>query len=176
MRMTNVLKRVSIFGGVFALLVSIFWSQDGFNFDIAGDSGYGSLALFVGYGLAVLVSIMQFVFSTSLNKLNPSLIIFGVLAYAYSIYTNFLGITHFQGNSTNAFGAWIFAIFVDGAPELLIAWGMDESLTGDFLGNLWKAVAGESKSSPQPVRPYPTYNKPKPKSHRRYPIMDDAKG
>lgn len=162
--MIETLKKASIFCGLFALAVSIFWSQDGFNFDIAGDSGYETGALIVGYGLAIVVSVVQFVFSTNLNELNPSLIVFGVLAYAYSIYTNYLGITHFQGSNTNGFGAWVFAVFVDGTPELLIAWGMGESLTGDFLGNFWKALSG----SRQPVKSKP-YTPRKKSKYPKYP-------
>jgi len=168
--MTNTLKRVSIIGGFFTLIVSIFWSQDGFNFDIAGDSGYKTMAVFVGYGLAIVVSIVQFVFSTNLNKLNTSLIVFGVLAYVYSIYTNYLGIVHFQGNSVNEFGAWVFAIFVDGVPELLISWGLGESTSGDFIGNLWKSMSGSQKTIPTyPRKP----QKNRANFPRPMPPMDD---
>lgn len=158
--MTETLKKISILGGIFTLVVSIYWSQDGFNFNIAGDGGGKSLAIFVGYGLAIVVSIVQFVFSTNLDKLNTSLIVFGVLAYVYSIYTNYLGITHFQGEMVNKFGAWVFAIFVDGVPELLIAWGLGESLTGDFLGNFWKALSGSPKTMPKPKTKYSYTNPP----------------
>ncbi len=140
--MNNVLRKLAFFSGVGILIVSMYWSQDGFNFDVAGDSGYGTMAIFIGWFLAVVVSIVQFVFSSNFKDLNPSLILFGVLAYVYSIYTNYEGILHFQGAATSIWGARVLAIVMDGVAEPLIAWGLYESLTGDFIGNFIKAVFG----------------------------------
>lgn len=138
--MNNILKKISFVVGFFLLGVSIMWSQDGFNFDIAGDSGYSDIAVFIGYGLAISVTVIQFVFSTNYKELNASLILFGILAYVYSIYTNYHGILHFQGESVNKIGAFIMAFVMDGIPEPLIAWSLGESLTGDFIGNLGKTI------------------------------------
>lgn len=136
--MNPLLRKLAVVIGIGILMVSMFWSQDGFNFDLAGDSGGTSLAIFIGWFLAVSVTIIQFVFSTNFKDLNASLIFFGIIAYAYSIYTNYLGVTHFQGDSANPYGAWILALVLDGVPEPLIAWGLYESLQGDWIGNLIK--------------------------------------
>ena len=138
--MNNALRRIAFFVGVGLLVVSMYWSQDGFNFDIAGDSGYLMTALLIGWFLAIAVSTVEFVFSTSFKELNPSLILFGILAYAYSIYTNHGGIVHFQGVATNQWGAWVLAVIMDAMPEPLIAWSLYESRTGDLVGNLFKAL------------------------------------
>lgn len=142
--MDNTLKKLAIAVGLALLGISMFWSQDGFNFDLAGDSGGGNVAVFVGWTLAVSVTVVQFVFSTNFNKLNASLIIFGILAYVYSIYTNAHGIMHFQGENANKFGAWILGLVMDGVPEPLIAWGLGESLTGDFVGNILKSLSSQT--------------------------------
>lgn len=151
--MNNLLRKTAVVIGLFLLGVSIFWSQDGFNFNLAGDSGGSDVAVFVGWGLAISVSVVQFVFSTNYRELNASLITFGVLAYVYSIYTNYQGITHFQGEAANSVGAWILGFVMDGVPEPLIAWGLRESLSGDFIGNLIKAAFGNGKQQEQNNRP-----------------------
>lgn len=147
--MNNILRKLAIVIGLFLLSVSVFWSQDGFNFDLAGDSVGTDASLVVGWGLAVSVSVIQFVFSTNYRELNASLIVFGVLAYVYSIYTNYQGILHFQGVLANKVGAAILGIVMDGVPEPLIAWGLHESLSGDFVGNLVKVLFGTKPENQQ---------------------------
>lgn len=140
--MSNILRRIAIAIGLLLLYYSIEWSQDGFRFDVAGDFGKTDSAAFIGYGLAISVTVVQFVFSTSYRELNDSLKVFGILAYAYSIYTNYHGILHLQGLDPNKVMAAILGFVMDGVPEPLIAWGLGESLSGDFIGNLMKSIAG----------------------------------
>jgi hypothetical protein len=140
--MNTVLRKLAFFSGLGILVVSMFWSQDGFNFEMAGDSGYGQMAIVIGWFLAVVVSVIQFVFSSNYKELNPSLIFFGILAYGYSIYTNYQGILHFQGSAQSVWGARVLAMVMDGVAEPLIAWGLYESRTGDFIGNLIRTVVG----------------------------------
>jgi hypothetical protein len=162
MRLTNALRKVALLTGFTLLLVSMFWSQDGFNFSIAGESGYGMLAIFIAWLLAFSVSVVQFVFSTSYKELNPSLIVFGIIAYAYSIYTNYEGILHFQGDQQSKVAALILGLVIDGIPEPLIAWGMRESLVGDVIGNIIKSIVGEEqpKQKYQESRPVTNYKTP----------------
>ncbi len=159
--MNNALRRISFFVGIGLLAVSMYWSADGFNFDMAGDSGYKTLAVVIAWFLAVATTVMEFVFSSEFKELNASLILFGVLAYAYSIYTNYGGVVHFQGISQNQLGAVILAIIMDAVPEPLIAWGLYESQAGDFVGNLIKSVVSapgkiqeQNKVNYQPVRQF----------------------
>lgn len=158
-----VLRKISVLVGLGLLIVSIMWSQDGFNFDLAGASQYGQIATIIGWFLALSVTVIQFVFSTSYKDLNASLKFFGILAYVYSIYTNYWGILHFQGwvDGEPAFngGAAILAFVMDGVPEPLIAWGLYESLKGDFIGNLLR-VLGSAPQSPHPQRQNPPQSPP----------------
>ncbi len=138
--MNYALRKFSFFIGFGLLAVSMYWSQDGFNFNVAGQSGYQNMAVLIGWFLAISVTCIQFVFSSNYKELNASLILFGVLAYAYSIYTNYQGILHFQGDAKNNIGAIVLGIVMDGIPEPLIAWSLYESLSGDWIGNIIRVV------------------------------------
>ena len=138
--MNHALRRISFFIGIGLLLISMYFNQDGFNFDIAGQSGYKTMALVIGWFLAITVNLIEFIFSSNFKELNPSLILFGIMAYGYSIYTNYLGILHFQGTSQNTTGALILGIFMDALAEPMIAWSLYESRGGDFVGNIIKSI------------------------------------
>jgi hypothetical protein len=146
--MTTVLKRISFVFGLGLLLISIHWSQDGFNFNVAGDSGGTSSAIYIGYFIAAASTVLQFVFSTNLKNLNASLIVFGLIAYGYSIYTNYQGIIHFQGTEPNEIMAFVLGLAMDGVPEPLMAWALGESLSGDFIGNLFKGFGAFMTGKP----------------------------
>jgi hypothetical protein len=148
MEMTTVLKRISFVFGLGLLLISIHWSQDGFNFNVAGDSGGTSSAIYIGYFIAAASTVLQFVFSTNLKNLNASLIVFGLIAYGYSIYTNYQGIIHFQGTEPNEIMAFVLGLAMDGVPEPLMAWALGESLSGDFIGNLFKGFGAFMTGKP----------------------------
>jgi hypothetical protein len=152
--MNEWLRKLAILVGCGLLIISIFWSQEGFNFSLAGSSGGGNFALFFGWFIAFSVCVIQFVFSTNFKELNSSLLFFGALAYVYSIYTNYQGIIHFQGLEPSPIGAGILAVFIDAVPEPLIAWGLYESMQGDLIGNLMKWVnSSPQKSQGQNHRP-----------------------
>lgn len=139
--MNSVLKKVAFFVGLGILGISIFWSQDGFNFGIAGESGYTEMAKGIAWFLAISVSLLQFVFSSNFRELNLSLLVLGGCAYTYSIYTNYQGITHFQGNDPAKMWASVLAFMVDATAEPLIAWSVGMSREGDFLGNILKVLS-----------------------------------
>lgn len=138
--MTTILKRISFIFAVGLLLISIHWSQDGFNFSVAGNAGGTTSAIAIGYFIAAAMTVLQFVFSTNLRNLNASLIVFGLIAYIYSIGTNYQGILHWQGTEPNKLMAFILGLGMDGVPEPLMAWALGESLSGDFIGNLFKGI------------------------------------
>ena len=156
--MEPILRKLAVVVGLGLLIVSIFWSQDGFNFDLAGNAKYGNMAVVIGWFLALAVTVIQFVFSTSYKELNASLKFFGILAYIYSIYTNYWGILSFQGwvegQPKMQIGAGLLAFVMDGVPEPLIAWGLYESLRGDFIGNLLRVLGS------QPTQQNQTTNQP----------------
>ena len=152
--MKQVLKRIALFTGIAALAISIYFSYDGFDQSVNGtNEGYTGLAVVIGLTLAIIVSVVQFIFGTSYDELNWTLIAAGVGAYIYSIYTNYLGIKHVLG--ADEFMAGASALFLDIYPEPAIAWALGESLVGDLLGNLGKAafgIGGKEKNRPQPYQ------------------------
>lgn len=138
--MNSGLKKIAFLIGLGILFVSIYWSQDGWNFDIAGEAGYTKAAIFIGWFLAVAVSVLQFVFSSNFKELNMSLIVLGGVAYTYSIYTNAHGIMHFQGANADTTWAWALGFLLDASAEPLIAWSLGVGREGDFLGNIVKTI------------------------------------
>src|SRR5688572_24884642 len=107
-QMQTILKRAALIGGAVVLLFSIFFSYDGFDQTVTGEnSGYSGISVVLGLGLAIVFTIVEFIFNSGFGKLNVTLIVCGILAYIYSIRMNYLGITHLLG-MTDPFSAWIF--------------------------------------------------------------------
>lgn len=151
--LTRILKRLSLFLGLGVMIISIQFSYDGFDQSVSGiNAGYTSLAVAIGYTLAILFTVIEFIFGTSYKDLNTTLRVIGVFAYVYSIYTNFLGVRHLLG--TSGFIAWSLAFIIDVFPEPAIAWALGESMVGDLFGNLGKIVFG----APDTKEPDPRNN------------------
>ena len=164
--MTRVLKRVALLTGFATLLISIYFSYDGFDQSVSGaNQGYSTLAIIIGLTLAVVVSVVQFIFGTSYSELNWTLRLAGIAAYVYSIYTNYLGIKHILG--ADDFMAISSALFMDIYPEPAIAWALGEALNGDLAGNIGKIMFGEKQKPVQnDYRNKPVYqNLPKQKAY-----------
>lgn len=165
-RLNRALRLIAFVMGIVILLISVYWSQDGFNFGPAGDGGYTQLALIIGLALAIGVTVMQFVFSTNFRELNGTLILLGFISYGYSIWTNKEGITHFQGTTPNEFAAWFLGFCIDVAPEPLIGWALGESLSGDFVGNTFKSIGNMFGNAVGAIMDGPKQdNKPKQEFH-----------
>lgn len=141
--MERALKRIAMLTGLLVLAISIFFSYDGFDQRVTGgNEGYTLLATLIGIVLAVVFTVIEFIFGTNYKDLNWTLRGVGVFAYTYSIYTNYLGIKHILG--ADDFMAWSLAMIIDVYPEPAISWALGESLVGDLLGNLGKMVFGTS--------------------------------
>ena len=148
--MKQILKVASFFGGIYLLaFMSVQWSVDGFKIDFVSTAGMTQDQITVlmdkvtpiGFGLAVIMIILQFVFATALEELNWTLIGLGLISYVYSIGTNISGIAAMHGGDIG-YKDWILGILLDLAPEPMIAWGLGQALVGDALGNLAKLSDG----------------------------------
>lgn len=136
-----VMKRVLRGLGFVLLIISIYFSYDGFDQEVGGgNSRYTLLGKVIAILLAVTFSGVQFILNSKPDKLNATLVTMGVLAYCYSMYTNYLGSIHILG-MTQAMAA-VLAFAMDVIPEPLIAWSFGDSLKGDLIGNMGK-VAGK---------------------------------
>lgn len=147
----EVKKKLAKIFGYLVLLVSFKFSADGFGFQ-TNDS------LFIGWILAFAVTTSQFIFNTSVKRLNPTIVAIGILAYTYSIWTNIMGFYVYRGHevivwdlSVNTVISIFGGAFVDVFPEMALAWGYNAGLEGDLIGNLMKLSGGEQKP-PQEVR------------------------
>lgn len=138
--MNRILKRLSLIMGIILLVISMFFSYDGFDSSAGNGGNYQTLAKIIGWSIAIAVSTIQFVFSTDYQGLNWTLRVVGVVSYIYSIWSNKLGIAHtLLMPETNA---WIVSVFMDVVPEPLIAWSLGEALAGDVVGNIGKMLFG----------------------------------
>lgn len=140
--MIKVLKRFALLLGIGTVILSGYFSWDGLDQTITGSNvGYTELTSLIGVVMVAVITLLQFVFNTDYASLSPTLKVLGFLSYGYSIYTNKLGLTHLFG--FDEIVAWMIAVFMDVVPEALIAWSLDESLSGDLLGNLGKWITGD---------------------------------
>lgn len=143
-KLGKIIRKLSLFFGIALLGVSIFLSYDGFDGTVNGtNDNYKAIAVFIGLVFAITVSIIQFIFTNEYRQLNPTLIAVGVLSYLYSIYTNYLGAKDILG--MEGWMALFTAAMSDIVAEPMISYGLGESLVGDLLGNLWKAIGGDDE-------------------------------
>lgn len=145
-KLTRIIRKLALFFGIALLVISIYLSFDGFDGSVNGENGhYTELAVIIGVVFAITVTIIQFIFTSEYKSLNPTLIVVGLLSYAYSIYTNKLGAENILGMS--GIMAWVTAVFSDIVAEPMISWGMGESLIGDLIGNVGKALVDDGKNA-----------------------------
>lgn len=163
----HILRRVSLFMGIFLAAISVYFSYDGFDNNIAGgNASYEWWVKIVGIVLAIAVTVLQFVFSSRYETLNVTLKLFGIASYAYSMWSNYQGITHMLQMERNM--AIVATLFMDGVPEPLIAWALGASLRGDFVGNMLKSGGSLFKAIFIPKKNKGTYK-------YQYDVNDDIK-
>lgn len=135
------LHRASVWGGVIMAIVSIWFSYDGLDQTVVGGNpAYTEIAKAVGIIMAIIVTLVQFVFNTDIRKLTTTLIIGGIISYIYSMTTNYLGINHLFG--FHGFVGGMIAFFWDALPEALIAWGLRDTSNGDMIRNMFRGFMG----------------------------------
>ena len=148
--LTSRLRRISTILGILILLISVFLSYDGFDGAVSGrNSDYEAIAIVIGIVLALTVSALQFIFSSSYSQLNTTLKVVGFASYIYSIYTNKLGASNLL--QMDEIMSWVVAAFCDIVAEPMIAWGLAESMAGDILGNAGKMVFGDGTGNKNKV-------------------------
>lgn len=141
--MEVVVKRIATFVGAAFLIISVYFSYDGFDQQVTGgNEGYGTLAKVIGFLLAVGFSVIQFILNSRYDQLNLTLKVMGFATYIYSIWTNFLGIQHILGMAPQM--AFAVAVTLDIVPEPMIAWSFGDAAKGDLLGNVSRWILGTS--------------------------------
>ena len=140
------LKDCALWGGIALALISIYFSYDGLDQTIqGGNPAYGWFTILIGIVMAVVITLLQFIFNSDFNRLSTTLKVIGFSSYIYSVYTNQLGISHLFG--FGEFASWCIAIAFDVVPEAMIAWAWDDEVNGDLLGNIGKGFASLRRGS-----------------------------
>lgn len=123
------LRALAIGAGVFILVVSMFFSANGFGFD-------DSAMVWAGIGLSFCVTIIELVWNREGSKANFTVVLAGLLCYAYGITTNVVGI--YDARHVTGLEGWLMAGVIGGfleiAAEPFIIWGLLGSFDeGDFF-------------------------------------------
>jgi hypothetical protein len=145
---TRIVKFVTLIVGVLVLFASVIFSKNGFEFQTTSDYAW------IGWVLAFAATCAEFMMGSTFKKMNWTILILGVSAYIYSIYTNMLGFhslreTDNLWNIINVVGS----VFMDVFPEVAISWALEESKVGDLVGNLIKSAQHpETLSQSQPFQ------------------------
>ena len=167
----EILRRFSLWGGIALALISIYFSYDGLDQTITGGNpSYTEIAKYIGIVMAVMVTLIQFVFNTDFGRLSLTLRVVGAASYFYSMYTNYLGINHLFG--FNGITGVMIAVFMDVTPEALISWSLEDVTQGDLLGNLGKMVLGSGKRHSKSKQVF-QQNTPRPAPQKHQPNMSD---
>jgi hypothetical protein len=130
--------------------VSIYFSYKGFEFD-------STTVLWFGIVMALVVTVVELVFNTKISKLNPTLLVVGIVSYIYGIYTNITGFYILQHGTLTGFFTdmnWLIPIFsgviAEVLPEALFAWSIGAFNEGDLIGNIGEMFTN-SGNSPKTV-------------------------
>ena len=127
------------------LFVSFSLSANGF--------GLSGKAVWIGYIIALAVTSAELIFNTRIRELNWTMVVVGVLAYTYSIYTNIAGFFQYAnivfGWNVPTVIAVLSGAFVDVYPEMAMAWAYGASKDGDFVGNLSKVISDGKVINPE---------------------------
>lgn len=160
----TILKRASLWAGIALALISIYFSYDGLDQTIqGGNPAYTDVAKFIGWTMAIVITLIQFIFNSDFTKLSSTLRVIGLFSYIYSMYTNYLGINHLFG--FHGVTGYIISVFMDVTPEALIAWSLDEYTKGDMVGNIGKFFMGVGRKRKNPQnqnRPNPPRGEQRP--------------
>jgi hypothetical protein len=155
--MERTLKNVAKALGLFLLVISVYLSYDGFDQGVTGGNmKYSTLAKLIGVIIAVAICALQFIFSSRYEQLNTTLKGAGLVSYAYSIWTNYLGAKHILGMDDAT--ALATAFFMDVVPEPMIAWSLGDAMKGDVLGNIGKWFTGYQPKPQQQPQQQPQQN------------------
>ena len=123
-----------IAGTIVAMYISATFSKDGFSFEM------GSQYAWMGWALAALAIVIQLAWNRMEGDKGLTIYVIGVSIYAYSIYTNFVGIGNAQSGDGWVFPL-LFSLILDILPEPFFVWAV-AGITSDPLG---KAVSGMSR-------------------------------
>jgi hypothetical protein len=142
-KFTRIKKVIALVIALGVLWASIVFSKNGFNFDT------NSQYVWIGWLLAFAATSAEFMLASDFRKINWSILMLGVVAYVYSIWTNIQGFQALRGMHTTDLFSISASIFMDVYPEVAISWALGESKLGDVLGNLVKTLQNPEQVTAQ---------------------------
>jgi hypothetical protein len=158
-------KRVLVFCmGVMVLLTSIYFSVVGFDFKTDGSLWW------VGLILALAVTSAQFMFNTRSKDLNWTIVLLGLVAYGYSIWSNIMGFYSLRATTT----VWDWmnisgGVFMDVFPETAIAWSLGVIKAGDLVGNVISVLNNPERVTTENPTSERKYTEPKTEHFNKLP-------
>ncbi|MBI5031511.1 MAG: hypothetical protein HZB51_13360 [Chloroflexi bacterium] len=117
-------------------IISVVFSADGFNFIMPHYR-------WMGYLLAMSVTVLELVFVEEGFEHSPTVAAVGFLAYIYGIITNVIGVWTAQGSPDPSMNPLILVfpvilgLLVEIAPEPLVLWGLMGTSARDVLGRIF---------------------------------------
>jgi len=123
-------------------LISITFSVDGFNFQVADMA-------WAGWFMGIAITAIELIWNKQGANSNMTILLIGVFAYLYGVITNVMGVLTAQNvvdigaNPMGAVFAGIVGFFLEIAPEPLFVWGLvGVSDMGDVISTLMGKPAG----------------------------------
>jgi hypothetical protein len=144
-RYAQLIRMLAVAVAALLWLMSIQFSAGGFNFVMPH-------YIWMGYALGIAVTVLELVFAEEGMKHSLTLAAVGLLAYAYGIFTNVLGIWAAQGSPDLAANpaAVIFPVILgfvlEVTPEPLLLWGLMGTGVRDVLGHLFAPNGGSTEA------------------------------
>ncbi len=143
-RYAQLVRMLAVAVAALLWLMSIQFSAGGFNFVMPH-------YIWMGYALGIAITVLELVFAEEGMKHSLTLAAVGLLAYAYGIFTNVIGIWAAQGSpdlSTNP-ASLIFPVVLgfvlEVTPEPLLLWGLMGTGVRDVLGQIF-APSGNNEA------------------------------
>jgi hypothetical protein len=135
-RYAQLIRMAAVAVAAMLWLMSIQFSAGGFNFVMPHYA-------WMGYALGIAITVLELVFAEEGMKHSLTISAVGMLAYAYGIVTNVIGIWAAQGSPdiSNSPGSLLFPLvlgfFLELTPEPLILWGLMGAGARDVLGHFF---------------------------------------
>lgn len=157
---------------IMAVIIALLLWLASMQFSLAGFSFNMDSMTWLGWVLAAAVTVIELMFNTDIQKLNLTLFVVGLLAYAYGVITNIIGFYAAQGGSVDKFythpESILFAALVgfilEIVPEPMFIWGIGVEESGDFLANIFRGKKQIDNNKWTGINPEPNINLRSPKS------------
>lgn len=140
-------KKVFVLAAIGAWWLSIQFSKAGFALE-------SQELAWVGWALAILVTVGELAFNDRQVKPTLTIIFFGLIAYSYGIYTNVAGFwaarhpgVPFDWNSTQTIMSWVVGSILEIAPEPLLLLAYGRAREADPIGGLAELFSGKLTQS-----------------------------